>query len=110
MNQKDKNTGEEKEVYACDSHGNPILDPDGSKIPLQPGDTPIIIRGGSLQIFSIDADLDDADHAGQHGRHFIHRDGDKRITSIDIRVAGQPPMPPIVITNRNCTITFHYEE
>ena len=96
-------------IVATDSNGDPILDPDGNQILLAPGDTPIIIKGGSLDVFSVGSDVDDVDNSGQHGSHYRHRETNKRITSIEIRVLGQQPKE-IDILNRVCSITVHYED
>ena len=92
-------------IPAVDSNNQPILDPDGNPIMLAPGDTPIIIRGGSLEIEVIGSRVDDLDsvHPGMHFRHRL----DKTITSLDIHVPGQTT--PIPIGNGNCMITIHYE-
>src|SRR5215468_8348603 len=94
---------------ATDSNGAEILDSDGNQILLAPGDTPIIIKGSSLDIFSVDSDLNDVDHSGQHGAHYRHPITVKRITSVEIRVRGQEPNP-ITIEDKVCTIIIHYED
>src|ERR1051326_7762062 len=60
-----------------------LVGPNGRKVKLEVGDTPIVINGGSLTIVSV-GDLDDDQHPGQKTQQLRSSDATKHITFIKL--------------------------
>jgi hypothetical protein len=98
--------------YRLDKEGN-LIGPNGRKVKLEVGDTPIVINGGSLSIIS-GADLDDDDNPGQSTHQLHARDATKHISSIQLIGFSPDATNPnrFVPTNQvtyRCNIFIHYE-
>lgn len=98
--------------YRLDSKGR-IIGPDGKKVAVADGDTPIVISGGSLHILS-GAPLEDDDHPGETTTQLHAEDQSKHVTSVQL--VGVKPMlgnslkfAPSNPDNPACTIIIHYE-
>lgn len=104
---KAKSKGGQPGRYRLDSEGH-IIGPNGRRMKLAAGDTPIIINGGSCTIIS-GAELDDNDNPGQKTRQLHAADTTKHITLVELTgfVAGTSPYT-FVPTGSMCNIIIHY--
>lgn len=93
--------------YRLNKEGK-LVGPNGRRVTLETGDTPIIINGGSLTITAF-GELDDDDNPG-HKTHQLHASDDtKHITFIQLIGFSATPMRLTpVTTDHRCTIMIHY--
>ena len=98
--------------YKLDKEGN-LIGPNGRKVTLETGDTPIVINGGSLDIASV-GELDDDEHPGQKTHSLQASDATKHISFIQL--IGFTPdatnpnrFAPTNQTTHKCHIFIHYE-
>lgn len=93
--------------YKFDSKGR-IIGPDGKKVADAAGDTPIVISGGSLAIFSEDY-LEDI--KGQKTKLLFSVDTAKHISSVNLigfePAAGNSGLHKAI--KPKCAIEIHYE-